>query len=754
MLKFIEPCLQHLLRMLDSKDTLADAYMDIVQAMAEETLGHCGASGTTRKRVKHIDAEEKKAAASTVLALDEKGATTMEWTLPEVEAGVDTFLDGILQGCLSMFEKTAGVGPDALWRPVPDEFTYKNQGIMAVWEATLLESSNPENQKMGTLCVTIVRDFSQKVANVVRESESTGKVEPQTNTDQKAITSTQQGEEDQDDFFQFESMLPSTGRESKGVILDIKVLAQKREDKVPAGYEVLRQSLDGQGANLNKPSGKHMYLCIRRGFPSPGCLPVTAVAVLFTSEEVNEYAPFGFTAIEDSLTPGSPANLGTTTFPVFLAMRKGQGTPLRDVSILFRERGAGLPTGYHEILRTPSGAEADVNSRTSGIPCFVCLCPDITAAILPFREFVKKYQDGNGKAPCREESFAHTLAVLVAALYCYRRDLPKTVFDAFRLLPMGEIPEPLLNMFIKSVCGVLPLFWGWAAPVLRTNSLAFLLMLLEDNLHSVSVASMLHILSVFAFVQQAQESGQSTGHKLATSMAHLLSRFQPRPNLSVESTVQTCVGFLSKLANNVADTKRLVPFESTFFSKTGDVVSEIGSILDVLTSKPIEFDGAAMQINNHAKLDYERMESLAGRKQSAVAQALFEIAEQERKALADERLSSVQRAKQRAVQGEEIASTHQDLFELRRKPMLFMAVPRGELARHQNVVIKVNLMENYISFHVVEKRGDSLGVTHFPRDGLKSIKKMDPKSLMMEFNKPREFKKEYTFQATDRKSVV
>lgn len=754
-LKCIEPCLQHLLRMVDAKDTVADTYVDQLQAMAEEALDHCGAPLLGgRKRVKHAGDDEsiKKSTATNALALDDKGAVAVEWTLAEVESGVDTFLDGILQGCLSMFEKTAGSGPDALWRPVPDEFSYKNPGAMAVWEATLLDTTQTESEKLATLCVTVARDFSRKVANV-----GPGRVESQPNSpDQKTDLPLHINEEEAN-FFQFEPALPpDPGRENKGCIVDIKVLMHKRLDKVPLGYEVLRQSLDGQGANLNKSSGKHVYLCFRRGSAhEPGFSPITAVTVLFTCEEINEYAPFGFTALEDSLTPGYPANLSSNTFPIFLAVRRGQGAPLSDVSIVFRERSASpIPAGFHEVMRTPSGHEADTNSHTSGIPCFVCVRPDITSALRPFHEYVKRSRDRDGKALCREEGFAQTLATLIAALHCYRRDLPKAVFDAFRLLPVAEVPDELLNLFVSGVCGVLPTFWGWAAPELRTNSLAFLLMLLEDNLHAISATAMLQVLSVFAFTQQSKEAGQSTGHKLVGSMAMLLSRLQPRSNTNADSTCKKSVGLLSQLATKVANTKRLAPLENAFFSsKAGSdaLVAEIASVLDVVSSKPIEFDSSTFRVPD-SKPDYSRMESLVPKNNSLTTdkELAQEIAEQERKALENERLTSVQQAKERAVQGEEIATKHQDLYELRRKPMLFMAVPRGEALSRQHVVIKINLVENFISFHVVDgKKGDSIQVIHFPREGLKSIKKVDLKGLMFEFSKPREFKKEYNFQASE-----
>jgi hypothetical protein len=118
-------------------------------------------------------------------------------------------------------------------------------------------------------------------------------------------------------------------------IVDIKVIFHKKEDKVPAGYTLLKKSVGGLvSADLNKASGgKNVYLCYKRQsqltspstsvVPTPSSRssatesllghnedkPITAMLIFFPDKQ--EEPPYGFTSITTSVD-GSVADLNAS----------------------------------------------------------------------------------------------------------------------------------------------------------------------------------------------------------------------------------------------------------------------------------------------------------------------------------------------------------------------------------------------------------------------------------------------------------
>lgn len=280
-------------------------------------------------------------------------------------------------------------------------------------------------------------------------------------------------------------------------IVDIQVLFSAKE-KPPQGYTVIKKSITGHKADLNRGAGgKDIYICYKRASkphfasvssqrrnsltdlsrnsrprstPSldgtfspvpdrrdkedrsvnPDLAPITSLSVVFA--DTHEEPPYGFELITKSVSGQFDADLNSGSGSgrkIFLGIHRGEGPYISDIGVILTEKKEVCPSGYHEVKHTPFGNKADVNSGTDGAAIYLCYRPYIPFALARFQ--LACASPGMTLTPI-EEWFARTLACLTAALYTNNQTTVLAVLDCFKQLPVGAIPAALLNAFITSVC--------------------------------------------------------------------------------------------------------------------------------------------------------------------------------------------------------------------------------------------------------------------------------------------------------------
>lgn len=241
--------------------------------------------------------------------------------------------------------------------------------------------------------------------------------------------------------------------------------------KCPEGFEMLSTSLDGNVANLNFGNDKAkqtLYLCVKRGGPEP---PITSIAVVHLSR--NEEMPYGFKALRSF--EGEIEDLNSGSGPkVMLSYIRGEGAPLSDISIVFRERESSrypLDPGWHEVRYTPAGGRANVSSGTEGVPCFFCVRPDLEPALVPFRN-LRHSPELKGYSEC--------MRALVMCLYSSEPKMVALGLESFKELVRAPTPPVILNLFVHAVCDAVPLFLTYLASPMHMLVLKFLHFIYQD----------------------------------------------------------------------------------------------------------------------------------------------------------------------------------------------------------------------------------------------------------------------------------
>jgi len=101
---------------------------------------------------------------------------------------------------------------------------------------------------------------------------------------------------------------------------------------------------------------------------------ITALSVVFADQ--HEEPPYSFTRLEKSADAQvADINSGTGGRSVFLCTHRGEGAPIADIAVIFREKKETLPSSYHEVKHTPFGSKADLNSGQDGQTIFLVFRP-------------------------------------------------------------------------------------------------------------------------------------------------------------------------------------------------------------------------------------------------------------------------------------------------------------------------------------------------------------------------------------------
>lgn len=379
------------------------------------------------------------------------------------------------------------------------------------------------------------------------------------------------------------------GKVARGIslapIVDIKVmLGTKDPTQVPFGYKLLERSVDDRGANLNKGnSGGYVYICYRRAAPVGEELsPITAVTIALNGGQSREPIPFGFSCVEMS-DGGRAANLNTNTHgpPCFLCVRRGEGAPIVELQVLFRDKRGGLNAGFHEVTQSVGGLDADLNTGTGGSPVFLCCKPEVALATARFREQATLFRSRERQTEAEEkpklsaaqferrkqqhrvrvlvhDGVAKCMANIIAAVYCQDKGIVLLALECFSLLPRTFLPPVLLNLFIDSLCNVAPKLLTSFGRELLSHLLDFLIPLARDFLPVIRLETSMQILEVSFLVPRHQQ----TAALVVDIMALLLDticqsaiRKPPAASKDVHTPTQIVLGQLGRTIDRVTTVK-------------------------------------------------------------------------------------------------------------------------------------------------------------------------------------------------------
>jgi Sec7 domain/Mon2/Sec7/BIG1-like, HUS domain/FYVE zinc finger len=236
-------------------------------------------------------------------------------------------------------------------------------------------------------------------------------------------------------------------------IIDVKVLFTSRE-KPPPGYTVVKESVGGQKADLNRGTGaRDIYLCYLRAdaaheaklSSAEQLKPITSISVIF--KDTFEEPPYGFEVVQKTATNAYDANLnsGTAGHWIYLAVHRDCGPPITDIGVLIADRKETLPAGYHQVIHTPFGHLADLNSGSDGTPIFVCF-RTAPQPILHVLETLEHQDSDTNALPAR------FLACLSMIMYSANQRLVLKALEAFKKLSTGAIPTALKLEFLRTTC--------------------------------------------------------------------------------------------------------------------------------------------------------------------------------------------------------------------------------------------------------------------------------------------------------------
>jgi hypothetical protein len=132
-------------------------------------------------------------------------------------------------------------------------------------------------------------------------------------------------------------------------IVDVKILFHKKEDKVPAGYTLLKKSVGGGvAADLNKASGgKNVYLCYKRQSQ------VTPLSPRIS----NSGAPGSSSTSPSALSSVLSAGTGTES-----VSNVNEDKPITAMLIFFPDKQEEPPYGFTPITTAADGTPADLNA--------------------------------------------------------------------------------------------------------------------------------------------------------------------------------------------------------------------------------------------------------------------------------------------------------------------------------------------------------------------------------------------------------
>ncbi|KAI9911807.1 hypothetical protein PsorP6_009066 [Peronosclerospora sorghi] len=166
------------------------------------------------------------------------------------------------------------------------------------------------------------------------------------------------------------------------------------DERVPQGFEVVRDTCSGRSGNLlaQTASPHALYLALKRE-EAPVHGYITDIVVIYSEIDA---VPDHYTCIET--TPaGYSANLndGTSGVPIFICVKKSgdatavesDGTSTKsvmDVTLMWTSgtQPDPLPTGFVKIQHTPLGMDANLNQGTGGVAIHLCVSKCETKAIV------------------------------------------------------------------------------------------------------------------------------------------------------------------------------------------------------------------------------------------------------------------------------------------------------------------------------------------------------------------------------------
>lgn len=307
--------------------------------------------------------------------------------------------------------------------------------------------------------------------------------------------------------------------------------------------------------------GRRAYLCFRRRSTDgdPDLAPITSLTFMMTDVINNQEIPYGYELVERAIEPRLLANVNTASHPIFLAVHRGEGAPIVDLNVVFRDRATALPLDAVEIVATPSGLNANTNSNTSGLPCYICCTPDVAQLLAPFDEYLNS-QNSQGTYSStaatakhtHERGIAQTLGLLLTGLYCHSDTVCQAVYKAFGRLPHKNLPSELLDLFFSGVCDSTRLLWCYLPPVTKAAAITFLMESFFNCVGKLSTRVTLKIVDSLVFAWQSGSSGDGRVETLINGLTAIITRMPVRGDASLDAPGQeVCAQLLGKLVSRV-----------------------------------------------------------------------------------------------------------------------------------------------------------------------------------------------------------
>lgn len=209
--------------------------------------------------------------------------------------------------------------------------------------------------------------------------------------------------------------------------------------------------------------------------------------------------------------------------------------------------------GFFEMQITPNrngedgSIEANLNLGSNlGIPAFLSFYPDMTPVVKPFREYINKLRMKYKKEEIKQnqtkddrsqeendrlererkdrlflhETMAKTLSAFVSCLYCEDHNIAFQAFECFKVLAKKEIPAPLMNIFIPTVCDAIPCFLVSMPYTSLQQVYVFLLFLFRQFLPVLYPSTVVRLLEICFLPHGEVQLGQL----LISDILGLLSR--------------------------------------------------------------------------------------------------------------------------------------------------------------------------------------------------------------------------------------